>query len=115
MPFGLTCAMSSYQRLVNHILKPHKNTCILVDLDELFFVTHLKITYNTLTYLFFYLHPMTYAYDFKNVFLALNELKYLGNVDSKDGQRPSNNKIKVVSEWQRPNTVQETQPHSRFL
>ena len=30
MPFGLTSAPSSFQRLLNHILKPHENPFVLV-------------------------------------------------------------------------------------
>jgi hypothetical protein len=70
MPCGLTSDPSSYQRLMNHILQPHKNTFILVYLHGIsFLVTHSKIIYNTSTLLVPYLHPMTYAYDFKNVLL----------------------------------------------
>ena len=34
MPFGLTSAPSSFQRLLNHILKPHENPFVLVYLDD---------------------------------------------------------------------------------
>ncbi len=34
MPFGLTSAPSAFQRLLNHILKPHENPFVLVYLDD---------------------------------------------------------------------------------
>jgi hypothetical protein len=72
MPFGLISAPSSYQRLIYYVLQPHKNTFFLVHLDDsLILATHPMITYNTLTLLFPYLHPMTCAYDFKNVVFSL--------------------------------------------
>jgi hypothetical protein len=35
VPFGLTSASFSYQRLMNYILQPHKNTFILVYRDDM--------------------------------------------------------------------------------
>ncbi len=34
LTFGLTSAPSSFQRLLNHILKPHENPFVLVCLDD---------------------------------------------------------------------------------
>jgi hypothetical protein len=110
MPFGLTSAPPSYQHLINHTLKPHKNTFILVYLDDIFTCsTSLNdhIRHNSFPACI-PRHTLTTS---QKVF-SRNELEYLGHMISRNRQRPSDNEIKDVSKWQRPKKVQDSH---RFL
>jgi hypothetical protein len=72
VPFGLTSAPSSYQRLMNHILHPHKNTFILVYFDDICFLAiPLTTIFDTLTLLSPSLPHMTFASASKNGFLLV--------------------------------------------
>jgi hypothetical protein len=91
---------------MNHSLKSHTDTFVLVYMDGILFfsnslddhIHHLDIALSSLA-------SYSTRLRFQKCFVACNELEYLGHMVSKDGQSPSNNKIKAVSEWQRPKTV----------
>jgi hypothetical protein len=113
MPFSLTSTPSSYQRFINHIIKPHTETFVSVYLDDILILSNSlddRIRHRDIALSLLTSHDIRLS--LKKCVFARNELQYLGHVVSKHGQRPSNNKIKAVPEWQRPKTVQETR---RFL
>jgi hypothetical protein len=91
---------------MHHILKLHTNTFISVYLDDILIfnksldghIQHLDITLSLLAS-----HDIRLR--LKKCFFARNELQYLGHMVSKDGQRPTDNKIEDVSEWQQPKMV----------
>jgi hypothetical protein len=100
---------------MNHTLEHHVNTFLLIYFfDILIFsnclddrIRHLDITLSLLA-------SQNIRLRLQKCFFARNELEYLGHMISKNGKRSPDNKIKAVSEWQRPETLHETQRFSGF-
>ena len=91
MPFGLTSAPSSFQRLLNHILKPHQNPFVLVYLDDVLIFSngieeHLAHVDAVLTLL----NDNSIRLRLSKCFFAKNEFEYLGHMVSGEGLRPTN-------------------------
>ena len=81
MPFGLTNAPSAFQRWMNHVLQPHKNTFILVYLDDVLIFSnsldeHLRHLDTTL--------GLLANHDIRlrlpKYFFGKNKLEYLGHM-----------------------------------
>ena len=103
MPFGLTSAPSSFQRLLNTILKPHQNPFVLVYLDDvLIFSNDLEEHLQHIDTVLTLLNDNSIRLRLSKCFFAKNELEYLGHVVSREGLRPTNSKIKSVTEWPTP-------------
>ena len=103
MPFGLTSAPSSFQRLLNHILKPHENPFVLVYLDDvLIFTNSLEEHLDKVLTL---LNDNSIRLRLSKCFFAKNELEYLEHIVSGEGLKPTNSKIKVVTQWPTPKSV----------
>ena len=110
MPFGLTSAPSSFQRLLNHILKPHENPFILVYLDDVLIFSndldgHIEHIDKVLTLL----EENAIRLRLSKCFFAKKELEYLGHMVSGEGLKPTDSKIKAVTEWPTPKSVQIVQ------
>ena len=115
MPFGLTNAPSAFQRWMNHVLQPHKNTFILVYLDDVLIFSnsldeHLRHLDTTL--------GLLANHDIRlrlpKCFFGKNELEYLGHMVSQAGLRPSDNKVAAVKHWAPPRNVQQVQQFLGF-
>ncbi len=86
MPFGFTSAPSSSQRLLNHILKPHRNPFGLAYLDDVLIYSndleeHLEHVATVLTLL----NDNSTRLRLSKFFFANNELEYLGHMVSREG------------------------------
>ena len=115
MPFGLTSAPSSFQRLMTSILQPHKHTFILVYLDDvLIFSNSLEEHLQHLDTALTMLESNDIRLRLQKCWFAKNELEYLGHMVSHAGLRPSPNKIKAVQDWPRPKNVQNVQQYLGF-
>jgi hypothetical protein len=115
LPFGLSSAPSSFQRLMNHILKPHVNTFVLVYLDDVLIFS--KSTHEHLTHLDTVLQLLEdndIRLRLQKCWFARKELEYLGHMVSGSGIRPSDSKIKAVTEWPVPHNVQQIQSFLGF-
>ena len=110
MPFGLTSAPSSFQRLLNRILKPHENPFVLVYLDDVLIFSndldeHIEHVDKVLTLL----DENSVRLRLSKCFFAKKELEYLGHMVSEEGLKPTDSKIKAVTEWPTPKSVQNVQ------
>ncbi|CAF1502254.1 unnamed protein product [Adineta steineri] len=110
MPYGLTNAPATFQRLMDIVLAGLKWQCCLVYIDDI-------VIYSPT----FEQHLI----DLKNVFLALREanltlkaskccfcrkeMKYLGHIVTQDGIKPDPTLTKAVSDFPQPKTIKDVQ------
>ncbi|CAF4256571.1 unnamed protein product, partial [Adineta steineri] len=108
MPYGLTNAPATFQRLMDIVLAGLKWQCCLVYIDDI-------VIYSPT----FEQHLI----DLKNVFLALREanltlkalkccfcrkeMKYLGHIVTQDGIKPDPTLTKAVSDFPQPKTIKD--------
>ena len=99
MPFGLTSAPSSFQRLFNYILKPHENPFVLVYLDDvLIFSNNLEEHIDHIDRVLTLLNDNSIRLRLSKCFFARNELEHLGHMVSEQGLRPTFG-LKFLWQW----------------
>ena len=110
MPYGLTNAPATFQRLMDIVLAGLKWQCCLVYIDDI-------VIYSP--------NFDQHLIDLKNVFLTLREanltlkaskccfcrkeMKYLGHIVTQDGIKPDPALIKAVSDFPIPKTIKDVQ------
>lgn len=83
MPFGLTSALSSFQRLLNYILKSHENPIALVYLDDvLTFSNDVEEHLDHVDRVITLLNDNSIRLRLSKCLFAENELEYLGRMVS---------------------------------
>jgi hypothetical protein len=106
MPFGLSSAPSTFQRLMNHVLKPEQNTFVLVYLDDvLIFSKSLDEHIVHLDKVLSLLAANQLNLRLTKCHIGKKQLDYLGHVISAEGMKPSSKKLTAVSEWPTPQNV----------
>ena len=115
LPFGLKTAPASFQRLMNHILKPHRNPFLIVYLDDiLIFSNNPEDHINHLEYVFDIMEKNYLHLRIDKCLFARKELEYLGHIVGQNGIHPSDRKITAVKEWPVPKSVKEIQSFCGF-
>lgn len=113
MPMGLKNSPSTFQRVMDNVLRELQNTICLVYLDDIIvFSTSLQEHMNNLEKVFEKLRESNFKIQMdKSEFLKL-ETAYLGHVISKDGIKPNPDKITAIQNYPMPKTPTEIK---RFL
>jgi Reverse transcriptase (RNA-dependent DNA polymerase)/RNase H-like domain found in reverse transcriptase/Integrase zinc binding domain/Chromo (CHRromatin Organisation MOdifier) domain/gag-polyprotein putative aspartyl protease len=109
LPFGLTNAPATFQRLMNTIFHDFvREGFVVVYLDDLLVFS--KSESDHMEHLQRVLHRLRehdlYAKLLKCHFFT-SELKYLGHLVGKDGLKPDPEKIEVIRTWPKPTNVQQ--------
>ena len=123
MPFGLSTAPASFERLMELVLRGHQWERCLIFLDDV--IVHGKTFDDTLQNLDLILTRFRSA-NLKlkpsKCHLFKKSVTFLGHVVSKDGIKTDPEKIKAVSYWPVPSTVKEVRSflgfanyHRRFI
>ena len=121
VPFGLQNAPSTYQRLVNHLLDPIRRPWLAVYLDDILIfsntpeehLAHLDEVLGILVSNNLYVRPEKCHWMRKS-------LEYLGftvqgaTPDKPGGIRPSEKKIRAVTDWTVPKSVKDVQSFLGF-
>ncbi|XP_076840784.1 uncharacterized protein LOC143485286 [Brachyhypopomus gauderio] len=108
MPFGLCNAPSTFQRLMERIFGDERFQSLLLYLDDIVvfsssFEDHLQrleLVFERLQH-----HQLKLKFDKCHFFQT--EVRYLGHVISAEGVSTDPDKIQVVADWARPQTVKE--------
>jgi transposase InsO family protein len=105
MPFGLTDAPSTFQRLINHVCKPLLDKCALAFLDDIcvYSPNEEQHEHDLRAVLDLLRKHRLYAKLSKCVFFA-SECVWCGHVVSGDGLRPDPAKVETVIKWPEPKT-----------
>ena len=115
LPMGLSSAPSSFQRLLNTVLKPHVNTFVLIYLDDiLIFSDSLDEHLQHIEIVLKLLEENNLSLRLPKCFWAKDEMEYLGHMVSQAGLRPTQSKVKTISEWPTPASVQNVQQFLGF-
>ena len=112
MPMGLKNSPSTFQRVMDNVLRGLQNEICLVYLDDIIvFSTSLQEHINNLEKVFQRLRESNFKIQMdKSEFLKL-ETAYLGHIISNDGIKPNPDKISAIKKYPIPNTTDEFIPH----
>ena len=108
MPFGLTSAPATFQRLMNTIFLELLDVCLVVYLDDILVysetpekhIEHLKQVFEILR------RERLYAQEKKCEF-GLDNLEYLGHIVGAQGLKIDQTKVKIVVDWPQPKDVKQ--------
>ena len=108
LPFGLTNAPASFQRLMQHILRGLSWKICLLYLDDIIIysktfdehIQHISQVFDRLREANVKLKP-------SKCYFAREKVEYLGHIVSSEGIQPNPNKIKAVSEYPVPQKVKD--------
>lgn len=108
MPFGLKNAPSTFQRLMNNILRDLLPETCLVYLDDiLVYSTSLQEHLIKLRNVFDRLREHNFKVQLDKSEFLKKEVSYLGHVLSEDGVKPNEDKIKAIKQFPIPTTQRE--------
>ena len=110
MPYGLTNAPATFQRLMDVVLAGLKWQCCLVYIDDVIiysptFDQHL----NDLKEVFQTLREANLTLKASKCYFCRREMKYLGHIITQDGIKPDPTLIKAVSDFPQPKTIKDVQ------
>lgn len=110
MPYGLTNAPATFQRLMDIVLAGLKWQCCLVYIDDVIiysptFEQHIE----DLKHVFEALRSANLTLKTTKCHFCRRETKYLGHVITSDGVKPDPDLIKSVIDFPRPGTIRDVQ------
>jgi hypothetical protein len=106
MPFGLCNAPSTFQSLMNHVLRPFLRHFVLVFFDDI--LIYRKTWIDHLTHVDQVLHLLSQHQLFlkqSKCDFGASEVEYLGHLVGKDGVRVDPKKIEAMQDWSHPKTL----------
>jgi hypothetical protein len=110
MPFGLRNAPSTFQRMMDGVLRGLKPTQCLVYLDDvIIFGASIEEHAERLRGVFERLREAKLSLKFEKCHFAKERVKYLGHVIDKRGVGPDPDKIQAVMSYPAPTTIREVQ------
>jgi RNase H-like domain found in reverse transcriptase/Reverse transcriptase (RNA-dependent DNA polymerase)/Integrase zinc binding domain len=108
MPFGLSAAPSTFQRIMNDKFKDYIHDFVLIYLDDICIFSKTKEEHLIhLDKVLACLHDNQFHLRVDKCKWAVTELEYLGHVVSDGHVRPSPKKIAAVRNWPAPTTLTE--------
>lgn len=106
MPFGLTNAPSTFQALMNEILKPLLRRCVLVFFDDILIFSRTETEHlQHVCAVFLILEQHGLVLKRSKCSFGERRLHYLGHVIEKGVVSMDKGKIQAVQEWPRPRSI----------
>lgn len=106
LPFGLCNAPATYQRLMNQILDPLIDRCVIVYLDDvLIFSKTLEEHKEHLAAVLELLQKAKMFCKISKCHFAQREVSFLGHIVGADGIRMDPAKVRAVQEWPTPTSL----------
>lgn len=108
LSFGLTNAPTTFQSVMNTVLRPHLGKYCLVYMDDVLiysgtqqdYLRHLKAVLQTLREHQFYCKLSKCKF-------ALQQVQFLGQVVSRQGVSPNPAKVQILQDWPTPASVRD--------
>ncbi|XP_075188139.1 uncharacterized protein LOC142260631 [Anomaloglossus baeobatrachus] len=108
MPFGLSNAPGTFQRLMEHCLGDLNFESVLIYLDDVIvFGTSFKDHLQKLRQVLGRLRDHGLKIKPRKCQLFQHRIEYLGHVVTTEGVQPAASKVEPVQKWPRPNTLRE--------
>ncbi len=113
LPFGLKNAAASFQRLMEQVLREHKNKCCMVYIDDIIvYSIDIQSHLHHLKQVFQSLHKAGLTLNLKKCKFICSSLDYLGHTITADGVKMNADKVDAIKTFPTPKTLKEVQ---RFL
>ena len=106
MPFGLTGAPSSFQRMMNQLFRKLPFVTVYID-DILIHSANKEQHIQHLQHVFKVLSEANLTLRGSKCHLAMSKVSYLGHVFSATGMSPDPQKVSAVKEWLSPTNAEE--------
>ena len=108
MPFGLTNAPSTFQRLMNFVLRDTLQKFALVYLDDIIIFSNDRDNhYHHIETIFKLLHDAGLKLKLKKCHFLKESVEYLGHIISKEGIAPDPGKIDKIANYKVPQNSEE--------
>jgi hypothetical protein len=108
MPFGLSGAPGTFQRIMNNIFKEYINKFVMVYMDDiLIYSPSLELHLNHLNQVLTTLKQNKFYLRIDKCAFGLKEIEYLGHIVNQNGIKPTQKKIKAVMDWPIPTNITE--------
>ncbi|GAA6094206.1 uncharacterized protein LOC125145182 [Tachysurus ichikawai] len=113
LPFGLKNAAASFQRLMEQVLRLHKNKCCMVYIDDIIvYSPDIQTHLHHLKQVFCSLHKACLTLNLKKCKFLCSSLDYLGHTITADGVKVNSDKVDAIRTYPTPKSLKEVQ---RFL
>lgn len=106
MPFGLKNAPSTFQRVMDNVLRGLKNVMVYMD-DIIVFSTSLQEHIQNLEDVFQRLRESNFKVQLNKSEFMKKETPFLGHIVTADGVKPDPNKIEAIQKFPMPQTTKE--------
>eukprot|EP00253_Pinus_taeda_P012319 PITA_12319 len=106
MPFGLYNAPSTFQCLMNHLLKPYLRKFVLVFFDDILIYSRTRATHlQHVDLLLQLLRKHKLFVKMSKCYFGMEEVDYLGHIVGREGVRVDPKKIQAIQDWPQPKTL----------
>ena len=108
LPFGLKNAPSTFQRVMDNVLREHIGTICLVYMDDIIvFSTSLTEHIDNLSKIFKTLQKHNLKVQLDKSELLKQEVAFLGHIVTSEGVKPNPDKIQIIKNWPLPKNEKE--------
>lgn len=110
LPFGLKNAAASFQRLMEQVLREHKNKCCMVYIDAIIvYSPDIQTHLHHLKQVFHSLHKAGLTLNLKKCKFICSSLDFLGHTITADRVKVNSDKVDAIRTFPTPKSLKEVQ------